>query len=493
MNISSRERIAQTLRAQEQQLLRLFAYLTTTYTKSVLGVCFAFSVLATFYTVSHLEFVTGRNDLIASDKRYVQLDEEYSKEFMGIDQVVVVVEPRDVQQGKEFVTRLGELLAYDTLHVQDVFYHIDTTSLEGKKLLYLSSDDLRSLHDNLEEYQDLIHDLTTQPGINTLFRSINQQVSSGLVSHMVSGFLGLDSSETSATTANEKKPLKITFLLSLLQEMERALHNSTYSYHSPWAQFFGGTEELSDNGYLVSENRRFVFLMVEPKETEGAGFSEDQASIAAIRQAVTSLIPKFPGLAAGVTGTKAIDNDQAVSTQADAATATVVSFVGVALLYLVFFKRIRHPLLIVINLTVGLIWTMGFVTLTVGHLTIITVFVAPLLLGLADDFSVHFIARYEEECSQGNTVVSALYTVFGHTVPGIAAGAFTTALAFSALMLTDFQGVQELGLITGGGMLLCLVATLTFLPALLMAGEIYRPWMVRPGERTLLSGSFTLL
>src|SRR2546428_7709143 len=181
MKNSSTEGIKRTLLVREQQLLRLLARLSIRHPWTVLLLCLVAAAWAGFYTVQHLEFIASRNALISSDKRYVQLDDEYGDEFAGIDQLVVVIQPRDVQQGKEFATRLAEILTRDTAHVQEVFYRIDTSSLEGKKLLYLSSEDLRSLRDNLEEYRDLVHDLTTAPGLNTLFRVINQQVSSGRV------------------------------------------------------------------------------------------------------------------------------------------------------------------------------------------------------------------------------------------------------------------------------------------------------------------------
>lgn len=491
MKNSSSFEITQTLVTWEQKALRFLAHVTTTYAKSVLVLCLLLSGLAAFYTVRHLGFINGRNQLVSADKRYLQLDEEYSDEFMGIDQLVVVVEPRDVQQGKDFVSRLAETLARDTAHVEEVFYRIDTTSLEGKKLLYLSPDDLRSLRENLDEYHNLMHDLVTAPGLNTLLRVINQQVSSGMVSHLVKNLFGLDSPTEPAQATDEKKPIKIGFLKSLLQEMERSLSDTNYGYHSPWANFFGGTDELSDNGYLVSDNRRFLFLMVEPRTFDDGGVNEGQESIAAIRQAIANLKPAFPGLDAGVTGTKAINNDEMIGAQANSNVAAVVSLIGVTLLYLFFFKKLRHPLLILAALTVGLAWAMGFATLTVGHLTIITAFVAPILIGLADDFGVHFIARYEEERDQGLDTIEALTTVFEQTVPGIVAGGFTTVLAFFAVTLSDFRGMQELGLIAGGGLLLSLLATLTFLPALVTVIEDHRPWVVVPGGRTFLTGAFS--
>ena len=163
----------QQLVAIEKRGLRAVARGVVSYAKTILSICLLISVAASFYTVQHLELVTGRNDLISTDKRYLQLDEEYSEEFVGVDQVVVVVEPQDIAQGKAFMTRLGERLAQGREHIAEIFYRVDISSLEGKKLLYLSAADLHNLQRNLKDSQEIIHDLLANPGLNTLFETIN--------------------------------------------------------------------------------------------------------------------------------------------------------------------------------------------------------------------------------------------------------------------------------------------------------------------------------
>ena len=481
--------LKQRLVALEKRALRACAYGIVSYAKTALAVCLLLSVAASLYTARHLELVTGRNDLISTEKRYLQLDEEYSEEFIGVDQVAVVVEPRDIPQGKAFVTRLAERLALEREHIAEIFYRVDVSSLEGKKLLYLPAEDLRDLRRSLEDSQEIIHELLTQPGLNTLFEAINTQVSSAVVSHLVGDLLGLDIATDE--DSGEFSDAQLSFLNALLQEIGRALHGQDYRYRSPWAEFFGGTAQLDDDGFLIAENRKYIFLMVEAKEDASAGFNDLRESMAAIRQAIGDLKVEFPGLDAGVTGTKALGNDEMLSAQHDTAVATVVSLSGIALLYLLFFRRIRHPLFIVSALMVGLSWTLGFVTLAVGHLTIITVFIAPMLLGLADDFGVHFMTRYEEERGKGKDQAEAITIVFEQTVPSIIAGALTTALAFFAVILADFRGVQELGIISSGGILLCVLAVLTFLPALIVGMDAFWPWRVSVGQQTLLHTAFS--
>ena len=479
----------QRLIALEKRALRACAQGIVSYAKTALVLCLLLTVAASLYTARHLELVTGRNDLISTEKRYLQLDEEYSEEFVGVDQVAVVVEPQDIPQGKAFVTRLGERLAQEQEHIAEIFYRVDVSSLEVKKLLYLPAEDLRDLQRSLEDSQEIIHELLTNPGLNTLFEAINTQVSSAVVSHLVDDFLGLGAPLDE--DSGEFSDSQLSFLTALLQEIAQALYGQDYRYRSPWAEFFGGTAQLDDDGFLIAENRKYMFLMVEAKEDAAAGFNDLQDSMATIRQAIADLKMEFPGLDAGVTGTKALGNDEMLSAQHDTAVATVIALSGIALLYLIFFRRIRHPLFIVSSLMIGLSWTLGFVTLSVGHLTIITVFIAPMLLGLADDFGVHFMTRYEEERGKGKNQAEAITIVFEQTVPSIIAGALTTSLAFFAVILADFRGVQELGIISGGGILLSVLAILTFLPALIVGMDSFWPWRVPVGQQTVLQTTFS--
>ncbi len=107
-------------------------------------------------------------------------------------------------------------------------------------------------------------------------------------------------------------------------------------------------------------------------------------------------------------------------------------------------------------LLVGLGYTLAFTTLTVGHLNILTITFVPMLIGLAIDYAVHLITRYEEELHHGKTEQEAITKAMVFTGQGIFTGALTTAGAFLAMCFTNFQGIKEMGVICGGGLLVCL-------------------------------------
>jgi hopanoid biosynthesis associated RND transporter like protein HpnN len=110
----------------------------------------------------------------------------------------------------------------------------------------------------------------------------------------------------------------------------------------------------------------------------------------------------------------------------------------------------------------------------VGHLNIFSVSFLPMLIGLGIDVGIHLLARYGEERTRQHDFDAALRTAYLRTGPGVAVATVTTALAFYAVMLADFRGLSELGFIAGSGLLLCLLASLTVLPAMLALHERHR-------------------
>ncbi len=94
-----------------------------------------------------------------------------------------------------------------------------------------------------------------------------------------------------------------------------------------------------------------------------------------------------------------------------------------------------------------------------------------MLIGLGIDYGVHLITRYEEELRHGKTAEAALTKAMVFTGQGIFTGALTTAGAFLAMRFTQFKGIQEMGTICGGGLLICLIPMMTLLPALLLRGR----------------------
>jgi hypothetical protein len=190
-----------------------------------------------------------------------------------------------------------------------------------------------------------------------------------------------------------------------------------------------------------------------------------------MRQLLALTQLEVPGTNVGLTGEPVLEVDEMRQSQRDTLQATVVSLALVALIFVYGYQETGRPLKATLCLVVGLGYTMGFTTLFIGHLNILTITFAPMLIGLAIDFGVHLITRYEEELRHGRTQEQALRRAMVNTGQGIFSGALTTAGAFLAMGATDFRGIREMGFISGGGLILCLVPMMTLLPALLLRGR----------------------
>jgi len=184
-----------------------------------------------------------------------------------------------------------------------------------------------------------------------------------------------------------------------------------------------------------------------------------------LREHLKALQLHYPEIAAGVTGEVALGVDEMKQAFRDTLLASILALIGIGLLFMLVFRQVFNPLWTLLSLVFAICWTFGWITLTVGHLTILSVAFTPILLGLGIDFGIHLVARYREEKERGQTFDSALERSFRHTGKAITAGAMTTALAFFAITLADFRGIQELGFIAGTGVLLALLSTFTGTPA----------------------------
>src|SRR5262249_55444783 len=113
-------------------------------------------------------------------------------------------------------------------------------------------------------------------------------------------------------------------------------------------------------------------------------------------------------------------------------------------------------------------YSFGFVTLVVGHLNILSSAFSAVLIGLGIDFAIHYVATYLKLRQDGHDAQAAMLQTAVDVWPGGGTGGVTTAAAFFMAAMTDFIGVRELGLVAGGGILLCVLSAVIILPPLVL-------------------------
>ncbi len=408
-----------------------------------------------WYTFAHLEFDMSRDNLVGSDKKYHQIYLKFKHDFNLRDDFVVVVESEDLEKNRQFVERLGAKLELETNLFTDVFYKGDLKMLGRKALLFLDEPTLENLQKALKEYRPFIADFAQATNLNSIFGLINRQFRSA-------------STQTSAQTNTETDSL-IKSIPALKRVVDLAADSIKRSGIPPSpgvTALFGGGNEAQEDQYITFGNGRIYLVNARNVREDQGGEGVER-----LRQLVRETDGEVPGVNVGITGEPVLEYDEMLQSQHDSTQATIISLVLCAVIFIVSYRQTGRPLKATAALVIGLGYTMGFTTLAVGHLNILTVTFLPILIGLAIDYGVHLITRYEEELQKGETQYVAVERAMANTGLGILTGSLTTAAAFFAMTLTDFKGIKEMGVITGSGMILSLIPMMTMLPALILRGR----------------------
>ncbi len=150
----------------------------------------------------------------------------------------------------------------------------------------------------------------------------------------------------------------------------------------------------------------------------------------------------------------------------DIARSIGITIFSIFFLIALFFRRIRVAFLIMLPLVTSTLWTIAIVFLTIGYLNIIAAFIFAILLGLGIDYGIHLMSRLDYERNRGLSGDDAIRVAVSETGASIFFGAMTTSATFFTLLLTDFQGFSQFGLVAGIGVIIAFITMVTVFPAL---------------------------
>jgi hopanoid biosynthesis associated RND transporter like protein HpnN len=457
-----------------------------------------------YVAATRLQFHTQRSDLLSPNKDYVQRWQKYLAEFGDDDDMVVLVQGKDRGQMEAALEKIAAHIADYPDLFDRLFYKCDLRGLRNRALIYLPAEQIAQIQGNLDSMKLLLtaEGTWSMLSLGSMLDEANARI-------------------RAIRECGECRPGDATFLMQMTSISLAAakMIDNPASYANPWQSILPPCPEQKDQlaapQYFFSGDGTLAFLLVRPVKEAGS-FTAAKASVEKVRAIVDSVRPRFPGLEFGCTGLPVLETDEMAAAADDTNTASWLALAGVALLYLVVFRGIRYPLMMVGALLMGTAWAMGWLTLTVGHLNILSATFAVMLFGMGD-YAVLWVMRYEQARCRGMEVRAALLHTTRHVAVGNLTAATTTALAFYATMLADFKGVAELGWIAGSGILMCAFACFTVLPALLtlvdrrprssrfsvvggedtlmrelqpgawMPGVGRRPWLVIAGGLTLLA------
>lgn len=436
-----------------ERLLRWKTRVVSSRPTFALWTVLVLTCVAAGYTVSFLNFKTTRADLIDPNAPFHQRWLDYTDSFGDSTDMMVVVEAVDTGTIRSTLDQVADRLDREPELFVDVLYRLDTRAMRRKSLQYLSEAQLVSVRKRVNNYKSIWEkDRWNKVQLEEYVPLISRQL------------------QTSNSARKTRSLIRQTIALS--SSMYGFLGDQS-QFLSPWPDILQVDARLKqssgDYAYFLNDTGTMGFLKVKPVLAENRA---NQANLAITRLReiiadVNATLPADNAAQIGLTGIPVLEHDEMMRSQIDMLKAMALAFVLVGITLFVGFRGVRHPMLALLILIVGMAWTFGLTTFAIGHLNILSISFSVILIGLGIDFGIHYLSRYLQLRHEKVLMRPALEQTAASVGPGIVTSALTTSLAFGAAYFTDFLGVAELGMIAGGGVLLCAIATFFVMPALL--------------------------
>jgi len=413
-------------------LLERWGRLVTDRPLLTLLACLALAGAGAALALTNLEMKTERSDLVAGDLDWNRRYAEYKANYPRWDDVLVCFEAPEARDAvDDLARRIARRLRQDA-RVEAAESGFDPSA--APRLFQTAP--LPELNTTLERIR-LIRAVGEAPNVNSALATILQK--------------------RSGEPEADDRPAAPQ---PLLEPFLEAVRGETAEFGLPG--FDGAWQpHTTESGRI-----RFISVQFTGDDQSASGVGDAVAWLRDVvgRMVADSDIPDVPW---GVTGIPVIEADETDQSMTDSMRASIVALALITIMMAIVFRGLAVPLIAALALLIGLGWSFGWVVLAVGHLQLLSIVFAIVLLGLGVDFALHIVSRLELIRHESDSLGPLIVRVFRGTGPGLLTGALTTAVAFVTIAFSDFRGAAEMGVISAGGILLCLVAVMTSFPAML--------------------------
>jgi len=244
------------------------------------------------------------------------------------------------------------------------------------------------------------------------------------------------------------------------------------------------------DGRFSSAEKKLSLLLVQAAEfTTGTGLGREL--LRRVERDIADLggLDHYAqGMRLGYTGDIAINVEELTALEQDLVVASVVVLVLVLGVVVAFYRWWASAWALLLPLGLATLDTFALVTFPPLRLTGLnsnTAFLGSVIVGNGVNTGIILLARYVEERRHGRGIEDALSLAIAGSRKGTLAAALAASASYGALMLTEFRGFNQFGVIGGLGMVLSWVATFVLGPPLIAwldrkGGCLRQPPLARP-------------
>jgi uncharacterized protein len=222
-----------------------------------------------------------------------------------------------------------------------------------------------------------------------------------------------------------------------------------------------GDDFLLQDGFVMTKDSTKVLLFINPKlpgnETaKNTVFVDKLNSIknnlnAALQGKTT--IEYFGSIPIAVANAKQI--------KGDIQTTTIVALGLLMLIFIIYYRRIYIPLIILVPTIFGALFAVALLYFLRGTISAISLSIGSILLGVTIDYALHILTHYKH-----NSDIKVLYKDI--TMPLIMSSS-TTAVAFLCLLFVNSEALKDLGIFAAVSVMVTAIFSLLIIP------HLYRP------------------
>jgi predicted RND superfamily exporter protein len=430
--------------------VKSFSEKISRHAKWIVSVGILMAVVGGYYSVLlYKDLRPDLEQLLPKSARSVTDLDEVTQRFQSLDHLAVLVFSKDTEASKKFVDDFSNYLNKNPAGIVDrVEYGIqeELSFFSKRRALYMDLPDLILIKDYIRDkvfYEtELRNPLTifkdedeslTPPSLdlNQLKKKYNSLIST--YDHFPDGYFA---------TQDETKRAVLVYMLGRISEIDR-----------------------------IKKLKKYVDEVV--RELNPQSYAPD-------------LQVKYSGELANM-----LEEQASLTSDLELSGAIVALLVTLSLFF--FFRQIRATMALTTCLFFGAAYTFGISFFLVGYLNANSAFLGSIVLGNGINFGIIYLARYMEEKRLGRSHEIAQGIAIKMTSGPTFVAASAAGLSYGSLILTDFRGFSQFGIIGLLGMSICWICTYTLLPAFLSLIDQHRPvqFEVRQHPRKTVLGWLT--
>ncbi|HAE74910.1 MAG TPA: hypothetical protein DCG52_00805, partial [Alphaproteobacteria bacterium] len=329
------------------------------------------------YSSNNLTINTSTTDMLSKDLEFRKNYENLKSNFPSLsNNILIVITGETPDLSEDVAKQLSTFLKKEKDLFSFVFDAKNDPFFLQNGLLYLDTDELEDLSDNLARFQPFLASLSSDASLGNFFKILNRAV--------------------------ENKSIPEKDLTRVFSSMMKTLYqNIPMSWQSLMNENFADSQS----------NLNYHFIIAKPK-TDFSTLQPAAAAIQKIREISNDILflKPFPenSVSIRLTGGIVLEQEEMDSALEGAIKAGIVSLFLVGILIFFAYRSFRLVIASIFFLITALSLTFAYATFFVGQLNLISIAFVILFIGIGIDLAIQFCLKYKEETVAGRRNARAL-------------------------------------------------------------------------------------